>query len=143
MRLQAMLAFFCVETNDETSNLNEMSDPHREEFITKSRLHDWQKAEVRKANDKTTKYEELNFWHTLGDAKNAAVKSSRYLRVQGVIIEPELRRKLDRLSQLIWNSPVLAFARSVARGAQIAFDGLAPDRSAFLSDPAHRDRFIE
>ena len=40
----------------ETPNLNEMSDPHREEFITKSRLHDWQKAEVRKANDKTAKY---------------------------------------------------------------------------------------
>jgi hypothetical protein len=61
---KAMLAFFSVETNDcamvaflkETPNLNEMSDPHREEFITKSRLHDWQKAEVRKANDKTAKY---------------------------------------------------------------------------------------
>jgi predicted nucleotidyltransferase component of viral defense system len=56
------------------TNLNEMSDPHphREKFITKSRLHDWQKAEVRKANDKTTKCEELNFWHTLSDAKDAA-----------------------------------------------------------------------
>ena len=60
---------FGVETNDcaklaflnETPNLNDMSDPHRKEFITKPRLHDWQKAEVRKANDKTTKCEELNF----------------------------------------------------------------------------------
>jgi hypothetical protein len=65
---KAMFAFG-VETNDcaklaflnETPNLNDMSDPHRKEFITKPRLHDWQKAEVRKANDKTTKCEELNF----------------------------------------------------------------------------------
>jgi hypothetical protein len=77
-----MLAFFSAETNDcakvaflkNTPNLNEMSDPHREESITKSRLHDWQKAEVRKANDNTAKYAELNFWHTLSDAKNAAAK---------------------------------------------------------------------
>jgi hypothetical protein len=92
----------------ETPDLNGMSDPHREDFIAKSRLHDWQKAEVRNANDKTAKYEELNFWHILSDAKNAAVKSSRYLGVQGIFVEPELRKKLDRLNQLIWNSLIEA-----------------------------------
>jgi hypothetical protein len=85
-----------------------MSDPHRAKFITKSGLHDWQKTEVRKAKDKTTKCDELNFWHTLSDAKNAAVKSSRYLGVQGIFVEPELRKKLDRINQLIWNSLIEA-----------------------------------
>jgi hypothetical protein len=79
----------------ERPDLNRMGDTQQEEFITNSRLQDWQKAEVRNATDKTAKYDEMNFWHVLGDAKGACTDSSRYLGVQGIFIEPELRKKMD------------------------------------------------
>lgn len=89
-------------------DLNRMGDMHREEFISKSRLHDWQKAEVRDAADKTAKYEEMDFWHTLADAKGACTASSRYLGVQGIFVEPELRKKMDRLNHMIWSALIEA-----------------------------------
>jgi hypothetical protein len=88
----------------EIPDLNRMSEPQREAFIAKSRLQDWQKDEVRAAADLSKKYNELNAWYILGDAKSACTDSSRYLGVQGIFIEPELRKKMDRLNQLVWNS---------------------------------------
>jgi hypothetical protein len=88
----------------EIPDLNKMSDPQREEFIAKSRLKEWQKDEVRNANDASAKYNEMNAWYNLGDAKTACTDSSRYLGVQGIFVEPEVRKKMDRLNQLIWNA---------------------------------------
>jgi hypothetical protein len=88
----------------EVPDLNRMSEPQREEFIAKSRLKEWQKTEVRNAPDVSAKYNEMNAWYILGDAKTACTDSSRYLGVQGIFVEPELRKKMDRLNQLIWSS---------------------------------------
>jgi hypothetical protein len=88
----------------ELPDLNRMSGPQREEFIAKSRLKEWQKAEVRTAADISAKYNEMNAWYILGDAKSACTDSSRYLGVQGIFVEPELRKKMDRLNQLNWNA---------------------------------------
>ena len=88
----------------ELPDLNRMSGPQREDFIEKSRLQEWQKAEVRVAADVSAKYNEMNAWYILGDAKKACTDSSRYLGVQGIFIEPQLRKKMDRLNQLIWNA---------------------------------------
>ncbi|HEY2676428.1 MAG TPA: hypothetical protein VGI65_05630 [Steroidobacteraceae bacterium] len=88
----------------ETPDLNRMGDTHREEFIAKSRLQDWQKDEVRNSEDRTAKYEEMEFLHVLADAKGACTESSRYLGMQGIFVEPELRKKMDRLNSLIWNA---------------------------------------
>jgi hypothetical protein len=60
---KAMLAFFSLDTNDcakvaflkETPNLNEMSDPHREEFITKSRLRVYTIGRKRRCVRRTTR----------------------------------------------------------------------------------------
>ncbi len=93
-----------VSALKEQPNLDGMSGPQREEFIAKSRLTEWQKTEVREATDPTVKFNELNSWHLLSDAKKACSDSSRYLGVQGIFIEHELRKKLDRLNELIWSS---------------------------------------
>jgi len=88
----------------EMPDLNRMGELQQDEFIAKSRLLSWQKAEVRDAKDKTAKYNEMDSLHVLGDAKTACRDSSRYLGVQGIFVEPELRKKMERLNQLLWSA---------------------------------------
>jgi hypothetical protein len=95
----ALVAFLKAQ-----ANLNDMGERQREAVIENSRLQDWQKDEVRSAADVSRKYNEFNAWYMLADAKKACTDSSRYLGVQGIFVEPELRKKLDRLNQLIWNA---------------------------------------
>jgi hypothetical protein len=88
----------------ETYNLSSMSEPQLEALIAKSRFQDWQKDEIRAASDVSKKYNEIHELYNLADAKKACTDSSRYLGVQGIFVESELRKKMDRLNQLIWNS---------------------------------------
>ena len=78
----------------EVLDLDGMSGPQRENFIVKSRLMDWQKDEVRAADDKSKDYDEKIFWHDMSEAQSKAVESFRYLGVYGIFIEEKLRSKL-------------------------------------------------
>jgi hypothetical protein len=98
-KANALVAFLKAQ-----ANLNDMGERQREAVIENSQLQDWQKDEVRSAADASRKYNEFNAWYMLADAKKACTDSSRYLGVQGIFVEPELRKKMDRLNQLIWNA---------------------------------------
>lgn len=88
----------------ESPDLNRMGAPQLNDFISKSRLTEWQREELRGSVNKTLKYEHLIFWHDLHDAKAKAGESARYLAVYGIFIEQAIKSDLDTLNQRIWEA---------------------------------------
>jgi hypothetical protein len=87
-------------------DLERVSDPEREAFLSKCRLREWERAEVREAKDKNQKYQELIFKHDLAAAKEKFRDASSYVLRSGIFIEKGIRARFQAVLDLAWNALV-------------------------------------
>jgi hypothetical protein len=82
-------------------DLNRMSALHLEEFLEKSELEKWQRAELLIENDKTTAYQKAIFWHRLRSVRKSCASYHNYLITNGIFIQPDLKSELSAMSDLL------------------------------------------
>jgi hypothetical protein len=78
-----------------------MSQPHLEDFLSKSELTEWQKSELLEEKDKTTSYQKAIFWHRLRNVKIAFGAFHNYFITNGIFLQPELKEKLQLMSDIL------------------------------------------
>jgi hypothetical protein len=95
-----------ISSLQETPDINRMSDVQLEEFITGCALAEWQKQELRVADNKTEYYRLSNSWLRLHDCKIKARDAFVYLKKYGIFLREDIRSKLLALSDLAWGALV-------------------------------------
>jgi hypothetical protein len=85
-------------------DIDRMSLPHQKEFIDSSPLQGWQKDELQKEKNKTEFYRRQIFWHKLDEAQRKCRDANIYLVKNGIFIQEQIREKLSKMSDHIWNA---------------------------------------
>jgi len=85
-------------------DIDRMSTPHQKEFIDSSPLQEWQKEELKKEANKTNLYAKQIFWHKLEEAQRKCRDANIYLVKNGIFVQKEIREKLSKMNDLIWNA---------------------------------------
>lgn len=85
-------------------DIDQMSAPQREEFITSSRLTEWQKTELRDAEQRNETYQKQIFWHNLNAAKNSTTEAYSYFKKNGIFVDSQIRSSFSAIHDLIWNA---------------------------------------
>ncbi len=83
-------------------DINGMPEPLQEEFISTCELSEWQKAEVREAEDKNKRYQKYIVWHYLGKAEDKIRDTHICLRKNGIFLSDDIRAKFAEIDDLIW-----------------------------------------
>jgi hypothetical protein len=85
-------------------DLDALSKEAQKEFLTSSRLAEWQKSEILQTDEKTKSYIKYIFWADIDLAQSASRKSSRFLLQRGIFIEENLLKKFKELDDLIFKA---------------------------------------
>lgn len=87
-------------------DLNRMSGPQLEDFLSECELREWQKDELRREGDKTRYYMDKVFWHRLQKTRGMVTAASNALGKLGIFINKDTRQGIDDLNSLLWNALV-------------------------------------
>jgi hypothetical protein len=98
------LAQACVSPLQTYPDLNKMSEAHLEEFLSKSALPEWDKDQLRAAEDRTEYYAKRLDWRRQSEAEEACRKHHIYLKKSGIFIPSEVRDKFYELDALMWDA---------------------------------------
>jgi len=93
--------FRVVSALKEYPDFEAMSEPQFEAFVSSCRLEEFQKAELRKAENRLRCYQNWIFWIELNDAKNAQVALNNYLAVNSIFMTDELRQQFKSINQAL------------------------------------------
>jgi hypothetical protein len=85
-------------------DVGRMGAAQQEEFIASCQLQEWQKEELRQAQDKTRHYQSAIFWHKLTLANEKSRDAYTYLIKNGIFISEDLRKKFSAIHDLFWNA---------------------------------------
>jgi hypothetical protein len=96
----------CVSPLQSYPDLNKMSEAHLEEFLSKSALPEWDKDQLRAAEDRTEYYAKRLDWRRQSEAEEACGKHHIYLKKSGIFIPSEVRNKFYELDALMWDALV-------------------------------------
>lgn len=83
------------------SDLTRMNPQHLAEFLEKSELAEWQKAEVKASSDKTMTYAKISFWYDFNRVNKVYYEFNNYLIANGIFISDELKAKMKGLRQMM------------------------------------------
>jgi hypothetical protein len=81
-----------------------MSGAQLDEFLSDCRLEDYQKEELRNAQDKNRYYQKAIFWPRLNSVREECRKSTIFLRTKGIFMPPALKEKFTKVEDLIWDA---------------------------------------
>lgn len=81
-------------------DLNRMSSDQLAEFIDKSNLRDWQKEELRKADNKTDYHQMAIRWVRFWEVRDIYREYFIYQRKNGIFIRPEIKGQFMAISDL-------------------------------------------
>ena len=95
-----------VSPLQEYPDLNRYTEPALEEFLEDCVLKNSQKDELRRAGDKTLKYQELIFWYQLNDVRKAISDFHNYIARNSVFFPPELKEQFRAISETLWSAIV-------------------------------------
>jgi len=87
-------------------DLNRMSQTVLEEFLDKSRLHEFEKQELLQANDKVSYYGDKMFWHELRDVEEAFWDFHNFTIKNRVFLTPDLQEQFMKIDDIMWSAIV-------------------------------------
>jgi hypothetical protein len=90
--------FHVVKALKQFPDFDRMSVPQFEEFVKACRLPDFQKNELRDANDRQKHYQEAIFWVELGEAKKAQTELNNYLALNSIFMTETLRQQFREIN---------------------------------------------
>jgi hypothetical protein len=82
-------------------DLNGMSKPALEEFLSKSKLHEFEKQELLQANDKVSYYGDIMFWRELKDVKEAFEDFHNYTNKNRVFLTRDLQEQFMKADSIM------------------------------------------
>lgn len=85
-------------------DLNKMSPLHLKEFLEKSPLGAWEKAEIEREQDRTRYYIDHIFWHRLVETRDIVTDAHAYIFKNGIFLPNELKTKFTTLSDLVFDA---------------------------------------
>ncbi len=85
-------------------DIDRMSAPQLDEFLSNSPLEGWRKEELKNAGDKNRYYQDVIFWNRLNSVRKEARKSAFFLRRRGIFVTPALKEKFSMVEGLIWDA---------------------------------------
>jgi len=85
-------------------DLNRMSEDHVNEYLKKTALQEWEKAELMTQTDRTEFFRKRIFWYRLSDARAACREHHTYLKKSGIFIPADVRDKFYELDTLMWDA---------------------------------------
>jgi hypothetical protein len=90
-----------VSRYQSTPDLNAMIPDQQEDFITNSKLSEWQRQLVRNAKDKTSTYRNQIEPFKIARARKVTRKFFLYFRKNGIFIREPIKQQFDALDQLM------------------------------------------
>ncbi len=85
-------------------DLDQMSVPQIEEFLSRSELLEFQKEDIRQADVKLNKYQEIIFWHRLATAQKACSNLENYIVRYGIFFPEELKEQFSKVIGELWST---------------------------------------
>ena len=85
-------------------DIDNMTVPQQEEFIAKCRLFDWEKNQLKTAQDKNKFYQKHIFRHNQNDSQAKASDAYTFTLKNGIFIDDQIRAKFAVIHDLIWNA---------------------------------------
>jgi hypothetical protein len=83
------------------ADLDNMSAAHLEDFLAKSDLAEFQKAELRAGKDKTQRHAKIRFWYDLNEAQRKYTEFNNSFITSSIFLEPDLKEADERASGVI------------------------------------------
>lgn len=83
-----------------TPDLDKMNEVELSEFLAKSALPDWQKAELKEGSGKAARYAKMNFWTEANRVNKVYYDFNNYLIGHGIFIPMELKTKFMDLRNM-------------------------------------------
>lgn len=90
----------------EYPDLNGMSLPALEEFLGKSRLHEFEKQELLQAGDKVSYYQNKIFWHELRVVEEAFWDFHNFIIRNKIFLSPDLQEQFTKIDDVMWSAIV-------------------------------------
>jgi len=87
-------------------DLNNMSQRGLEEFLEKSRLHEFEKQELLQARDKVSYYEDKIFWYELRSVEESFMAFHNYIIKNKIFLSQDLQEQFTKIDDIIWNAIV-------------------------------------
>ena len=87
-------------------NLNQLSQPALEEFLNKSKLHEFEKQELMQASDKISYYGDRMFWHEVSDVEEAFWDFHNYTIKNRIFLTPDVQEQFMKIDDVMWSAIV-------------------------------------
>ncbi|MFH1882557.1 MAG: hypothetical protein ABIL62_07600 [Planctomycetota bacterium] len=87
-------------------DLDRMSQTAIEEFLAKSKLHEYEKDELCQASRKLDYYQKTIFWHDLREVQNAFDEFHNYIIRNKIFLSPDLQAKFAEIDDIMWTAIV-------------------------------------
>lgn len=87
-------------------DLSRLSDDRLDEVLEGSRFTNVHRQEVRDAEDRNHRYQQLVFWYNLHDAKLVWQKYRSYIRKNSVFLRQELGDSFEKINGIMWDALV-------------------------------------
>ncbi len=87
-------------------DLDRMSETAIEEFLGKSKLHEYEKDELRKSTKKLDYYQKTIFWHDLEEVQNAFWEFHNYIIRNKIFLSTDLQAKFAEIDNIMWTAIV-------------------------------------
>lgn len=84
------------------TDLDRMSETAIEEFLDKSKLHEYEKDELRQSSRKLDYYQKTIFWHDLNEVQNAFWEFHNYIIRNKIFLSPDLKAKFAEIDDIMW-----------------------------------------
>jgi hypothetical protein len=85
-------------------DLDRLKGAELEHFLSQSKLHDYQKWDIRNANSKLEIYIEMIFWHTYREVDEKRRRFEEYQQTRGLFIQDVLQVEIKEVADLIWDA---------------------------------------
>lgn len=124
--------FAVTEAFRQWPDLDRMSEQQLNEFLSESKLAEFQKLDLRNLPNKLSNYQEAMFWHELNAAKTAQTNLNNYIVLNSIFMTDALRQQFKEINRSL--AGVLLNAQFTHRN---------PDRDAGKSTSKTMDEISE
>lgn len=83
-------------------DINKMKPAELEAFLNGSPLQDYQKQEVREANDKSASYYNIEHYHERGRVKKTYYTYTEYYMKNAIFLTPEVEKQCDEMRDIMF-----------------------------------------
>ncbi|CAN5118922.1 hypothetical protein BH10PLA2_BH10PLA2_00200 [soil metagenome] len=85
-------------------NLDRLNPAELDHFLSQSKLHDYQKDDLRNASNKLEKYMDMIFWHSYNEVNGRRSHFENYNQSKGLFIQNDIQVKIRELADLMWSA---------------------------------------